>query len=87
MEHLSHVLVEQAKGEDWFSEGFGFAPLVLCLGHRQRKSEFSCLFKLQVSELSSLLALRLRLLWGPCGYRRAEAVSALAVRRVWAGQR
>lgn len=39
--------------------------------------EFPCLFKMQVSDLSSFFFLLApRLLWEPCGYRRAEAVTA-----------
>lgn len=70
-----HAGTGERRGQGW--EGFGFcvvlAPLVLCLGHRQHKQDFPGLFKLQVSDLSSLffpLAPGLRLLWVPKSRRK-----------------
>lgn len=66
------LMLEQAKGVDrvrglWVCSNI--APLVLCLGHRQHKEEFSHLFKLPqtYSPSSSLIAARLKLLQGSCG--------------------
>lgn len=68
------------QGQRWLWACSNISPLVLCLGHRQHKEEFSYLFKLSqiYSPHFSLAAPRLKLLQGSC--------LCLAVVRAWQGR-